>query len=178
MSGADELLERVVAERRRAGRGTLKSRRDLWRFCARAFREWAGIHAVADVPSVVARRLTAKELAAWVRLAEELPAVARDVLALQRSAVVRGEHVSLREMRWPPEKVDQLIELTRFALIGARDEEMRAEIRLRTAEREAPKFANGAQRVAHARKMVTAIQRHGMALADAADALADALVKV
>lgn len=155
----DELLARLIDERRRVGRGSLKSRRALWAFCARAFREWSGVHAVADAPSVIVRRLSAVELAAWIRLAEDLPGVARDVLALQRSARARNASLALRELRWSEERVAQLTELLRYALIGARDEAMRAQIRHNRATRDRHSFANGDARVAHARKMIASMAR-------------------
>lgn len=167
----DELRERLIATRRRAGRGSLRERRELWRFCRRAFEEWSGIHAIADVPSLVVKRLTSIELAAWVRLAEEMPAVARDVLALQRSARVLGQRVSLRELRWEPERVAQLAELLKYALIGSHDELAKAKIRLADVKRDAKRFANGENRVRHAAKMIDNLERADETLSEALDAL-------
>jgi hypothetical protein len=167
----DELRDRLIAERRRVGRGSLRSRRELWRFCRRAYDEWLGIHAIADVPSLVIKRLSSRELAAWVRLAEELPAVARDVLALQQAARARNQRVSLRELRWSPERVAQLAELLRFALIGSRDELLKAKVRHAEVTRDVKQFANGENRVRHAAKMIDSLTRAHETLVEALHAL-------
>lgn len=116
---SDELLEQLALARAFNGRGNPKQRRALYRFAAKAFREWHGVEFVSELSIAPARRLSQREMVQWLRLAEDMPAVARDVLKLQRSAMGSGQRLSLREMRWSTERRRQLIELHQLALLAA-----------------------------------------------------------
>jgi hypothetical protein len=153
----DELLEQLTAARARAGRGNIRQRRKLWRFCARAFREWHGVQTVADAPIVLERRLTPAELAAWIRLAEDLPAVARDVLKLQRAAASAGKRIKLSDVRWSDERRKMLLELHHFALLGAHQEAERARASHRLAVLEKAHFSDAGRE--QRRRMVVAAER-------------------
>jgi len=126
MTEPDELLEQLATARAHNGRGTPRQRRALYRFCAMAFREWHGIEFVSEVSIAPVRRLSRREMVEWLRLAEDMPAVARDVLKLQRSALGSGQRLSLREMRWSAERRLQLIELHQFALLAANRQAQRS----------------------------------------------------
>lgn len=126
MSEPDELLEQLAIARAHNGRGTPRQRRALYRFCSMAFRDWHGIEFASEVSITPARRLSRREMVEWLRLAEDMPAVARDVLKLQRLALGSGQRLSLREMRWSAERRLQLIELHRFALLAANRQAQRS----------------------------------------------------
>lgn len=168
----DELLEQLTLARARSGRGSIHQRRKLWRFCARAFREWHGVQVLADVPIVAERRLSRAELVEWLRLAEDLPAVARDVLKLQRQAATEGKRLSLSEIRWPNERRLQLLELHHFALLGAHQEMERARASHRLAVLEKEQFTDAGRE--QRRRMVTAAQRVCAQLSEQLQALRDA----
>lgn len=119
MTDRDELLEQLAIARAYNGRGSPRQRRALYRFCIRSFRDWHGVEFVSELSIAPARRLSQREMVQWLRLAEDMPAVARDVLKLQRSAMGSGQRLSLREMRWSTERRRQLIELHRLALLAA-----------------------------------------------------------
>jgi hypothetical protein len=130
--GGAAVHERLVVERKRMGRGTLQTRRRLWAFCREAFREWAGVTmspAAARAVHVTVRPLGPHELAEWIRVAQELPAVARELLAMRRTVDRNNGRIQFRAPAWSDARVADLIELTSIAMLGTQDERARAEAR-------------------------------------------------
>lgn len=156
----DELQERLEIERPRAGRGSLRTRRDLWRFCARAFREWNGLHLVDHGPSILEVPLTTLEMVGWLELARDFPASARDVLRLQRQAISEHKRLTLREVEeGHDERRLKLLELHEMGLIAAHHELTIAQKALEKAVRDQEQFANGPTRIEHRRRMIIAAEK-------------------
>lgn len=154
----DQLLEALEVARAHAGRGNITQRRVLWRFCIRAFREWRGLERLtSDLPIMSERRLSRKELAEWIRFAEDFPGAARDVMKLQRQAAAENQKVVLSEIRWSDERRRQLLELHRFALLGANDELLRAQNALEHATQNKGRF--GETGLEQRRRMVVCFER-------------------
>lgn len=162
----DELREQLRAARQRSGRGNVRELRALARFCGRAFRDWHGVQNIADLPIMPARRLTHHEMVQWLRLAEDLPGVARDVLKLQRAATAEGGRLVLRELPWLDDRRLMLLELHQLAVLSCDRERVRAERSLLEAVREEGQFPNGSARTEQRRRMVVAAERLNLKLSE------------
>jgi len=155
MNDRDELLEQLARARAHNGRGNPKQRRALYRFAAKAFRDWHGVEFVSELSITPVRRLSHREMVQWLRLAEDMPAVARDVLRLQRSALGSGQRLTLREMRWSAERRLQLIELHQLALLCASRQAQQA---FRSLEDVLQKGQATEGQIRQRRRMVTAAE--------------------
>lgn len=124
--GKDKLAAMLTRARQHGTRGTLRTRRELWRFCAVAYRDWSGIQLVRDPPLEEPEPLTKLELAELLTLADELPTVIRDLLQLHRQASVTRRQITLRQHHWSAERLGMLIELHELALFGAGAEKEKA----------------------------------------------------
>lgn len=156
---SDELLEQLRTARARSGCLNVRELRALVRFCALAFRDWHGVQNVGDVSITPVSRLTHHEMVEWLRLAEDLPAVARDVLKIQRTAATEGRRLALRQIPWPSERRTLLLELHQLAILGAHREKIRAERGLLEAVAKEKQFANGDARTEQRRRMVVETER-------------------
>lgn len=110
-------LPRTLHRARRLGTGgTLPVHRQLWRYCGQAFRDWYGGQLAMDQPVIAAVALTKLEIAELLQLAEEMPAVIRDLLRLREQARTSKHKLALSRLEWSPERRQMLIELHRIAL--------------------------------------------------------------
>jgi hypothetical protein len=167
----DELVERLKLARQWGGRGNLRQRREMWRFCARAFREWSGMQYLMDAPIVSQRPLTVREMLAWLQLAQEMPAVARSVLEMQKDAAADNKRMALRVTPWSPERRLMLIELHQCAIQMAAGERDRAQ---KSAEA-ASKMGHGHERsIQHRIGILAGIERWQIELSEQLQALKDA----
>lgn len=162
----DTLRTMLDAARRQGGRGTLRQHRELWRYCVAAFRDWYGGHLVStDQPIITAQPLSKKELVDLLQLADELPALIRDLLKLHAQSRMDRRQVALKTLQWSDDRRHMLIELHRLALFAAGVEHGKAQ---RAFEKASADFNRGnyAESCAQRQKMVTACQRQIATLED------------
>jgi hypothetical protein len=154
------------AARRQGGRGTLRQHRQLWRYCVVAFRDWHGGHLVStDQPIITVQPLSKKELVDLLQLAEELPALIRDLMKLHSQSRIDRRQVVLKTLQWSDDRRQMLIDLHRFALFAAGVELDKAK---RSFEKASADFNRGnyAESCAQRQKMVTACERQIATLED------------
>lgn len=132
----DRLVTMLDLARRQGGRGTLVSRRKLWRFCFSAFREWSGLQLTNDPPIVEVPALTHTELADLLQLAASMPAVIRDLLKMHRVSRVTKRKLTLLRQEWSGDREAMLVELHQLALNGANSELKKAQDALSLAEQD------------------------------------------
>lgn len=161
----DSLTAMLDAARRRGGRGSLRAHRELWRYCGEAFREWHGAQLVSDRPIILAAPLTKKELVDLLRLADQVPALIRDLLALHAEAHVDRRQVALRLRKWPDDRRQMLAELHQIALFSAGIELQKAQ---RAQQKSAADFNRGNyhESCKQRQRMVTACERQIATLQD------------
>lgn len=156
--GKDKLATALTKARQFGTRGTLRSRRELWRFCAVAYRDWSGIQLVRDPPLDEPAPLTTLEVAELLALANEVPTVIRDLLQMHREARVTKRQITLRQHQWSAERLGMLIELHELALFGAGSEKEKARrAYMKTAA--GPRSGNYDARCKQRERMVIACQR-------------------
>lgn len=151
----DRLVATLDLARRQGGRGTLVSRRRLWRFCFSAFREWSGLQLTRDEPVVTVAALTHDELAELLQLAASQPAVIRDLLKMHRVSRVTKRKLTLLRREWSDERVAMLIELHQLALNAANSELHKAQAALGLAEKDGSR-GNRENAIAQRARMVVA----------------------
>lgn len=166
----DSLRTRLEEARRQGGRGSLNMSRRLWRYCGDAFRDWCGGRLVHDAPVVEAKPLSNLELVELLKMAQEMPAVIRDLLRLRAESRVSKRQVVLRALEWSPERRQMLIELHRIALFAAGAQLGRAQIALGrvTADRLRGNYEKSCE---HAQRMVRCYENQIVTLEDQLHAL-------
>lgn len=168
--GEDTLVAMLDHARRQGGRGSLRARRRIWRYCEQAFRDWHGLHLLADAPIVRERALSKVEMVELLRVAEQCPTVIRDLLRLHRQAAQSRQRVSLRELRWSADRRHRLIELHQLALFTAGVELERAR-QSRAAGARDLRRGNYRESCAQREKMVTYYTRQIAVLEEQLSAL-------